>query len=210
MGLLGDTGQYILIGGIDQEGKTIQNELTEIFLEIFTEIKVPDPKLIMRVNKKTNDDIWTKAIKCIITGCGSPLIMNEKLIMDSMVNFGYDEKDVWNVGTSACWEPLIIGKSLDQNNPFPNIVIIESINEIIINDSNHRTFESFLEKVKKHISEQIKNTVHDLNISPSPIYTLFFDNCIKKELDFTMGGAKYNYHGIQICSFLAYVNAACV
>ena len=55
--LLGDTGQYILLGGINEIGDTVQNELTEIFLEIFTEYKFPDPKLILRVNEHTSDKI---------------------------------------------------------------------------------------------------------------------------------------------------------
>ena len=111
--LIGDTGQYILLGGVDQNGKLIDNELTRLFLEIFTELKVPDPKLIIRVNEHTSDETWKTALKCVMNGCGSPLFMNESLVMDNMVKFGYDKEDVWNFGTSACWEPLIIGKSSD-------------------------------------------------------------------------------------------------
>ena len=207
MGLIGDTGQYILLGGIDKEGNTIQNTLTEIFLEVFTEAKIPDPKLILRINKDTNNLIWTKAVQCIISGCGSPLLMNEKLIMDGMIDFGYDKKDVWNLGTSACWEPLIIGKSFDQNNPLKNIPVIEAVNETVLGNQDYNTFNAFIENVKQIISTKIKATIHDLEFCPSPLYTLFFDDCITNELDFSQGGAKYNHHGIQICSFPNMINA---
>ena len=207
MGLIGDTGQYILLGGIDQEGNTIQNFLTETFLDVFSEANIPDPKLILRINKDTNDLIWTKAIQCIISGCGSPLLMNEKLIMDGMLDFGYDKKDVWNLGTSACWEPLIIGKSFDQNNPLPNIPVIEAVNKTFDNNQNYENFNLFLENVKQIIASQIKSIIQDLKFCPSPLYTLFFDGCITRELDFSLGGAKYNYHGIQICSFPNMINA---
>lgn len=207
LGLSGDTGQYILLGGINQEGNTIQNELTEIFLEIFTEINIPDPKLILRINENTNDIIWKKAVECITSGCGSPLLMNEKLIIDGMLNFGYHKEDVWNVGTSACWEPLIIGKSFDQNNPFNNIPVLEAVNNIVINNSSCHSFNAFISNVQQVIATQIKNTIHDLNFCPSPLYTLFFKDCISKEIDFSLGGAKYNYHGVQICSFPNLINA---
>ena len=82
-GLVGDTGQYILLGGIDNEGNNVDNDITRMFLEIFTEIKVPDPKLIFRVNDKTPADTWDLCIKCLSNGCGSPLFMNETLIMDN-------------------------------------------------------------------------------------------------------------------------------
>lgn len=102
-----------------------------MFLEIFTEIKVPDPKLIFRVNDKTSTEIWNLCIKCLSNGCGSPLFMNETLIMNNMVEFGYEREDVWNLGTSACWEPLVIGKSSCQNNPFKSIVLCDSLYRVL-------------------------------------------------------------------------------
>lgn len=207
MSLYGDTGQYILLGGIDVEGKNIHNDLTEIFLELFTEMKLPDPKLILRVNDLTDDIIWRKAIECISTGCGSPLLMNETLIMDGMRKFGYNENDVWNVGTSACWEPLIIGKSFDQNNPLPNIPIITSLNKVLYRGKDYETFESLLNDCKTEIKNQIANSVHDIQFDVSPLYSLFFDDCIKEKKDYTLGGARYAYHGVQIVSFPNLVNS---
>lgn len=207
LSLVGDTGQCILLGGIDKDGKTVQNDLTEIFLEIFSELKVPDPKLILRVNKETNDTIWEKAVNCIVTGCGSPLLMNEKLIMDGMIEFGYDKEDVWNVGTSACWEPLIIGKSFDQNNPLPNIAVVNALTEVLKTHKEYPTFATLLDATKKIISYQIKEIVCDIHFCPSPLYSLFFDDCIKRGKDYTEGGAKYANHGVQICSFPNLINA---
>ena len=207
LSLIGDTGQYIMLGGIDKNGNTVQNGLTEIFLEIFSEMKVPDPKLILRVNKDTNDTVWTKAIDCIVTGCGSPLLMNEKLVMDGMVEFGYDKEDVWNVGTSACWEPLIIGKSFDQNNPLPSIIVVDALTETLNSVKDTLDFDSLLEATKKVISLQIKDTVCDLDFCPSPLYSLFFDDCIKRGKDYAEGGAKYAYHGMQVCSLPNLINA---
>ena len=114
--LPGDTGQIIILGGVDERGDNIENDITHMMLEIFCEDPVPDPKLLVRVNEHTSDEIWKKCIQSILTGCGSPLLLNEGSIMTGMKEFGYDEKDVWNFGTSACWEPLVIGKSFDQNN----------------------------------------------------------------------------------------------
>lgn len=205
--LVGDTGQYILLGGVDQDGNTIQNDLTEIFLEVFTELKVPDPKLILRVNKDTSDVIWRKAIDCILTGCGSPLIINEKKVMDGMVEFGYDKEDVWNFGTSACWEPLIIGKSFDQNNPLLNIPVIDSLNKLMESGDSYENFEEFLDTYKVVLKKQVLENIQDVEFDCSPLYSLFFDDCIAHQKDFSEGGAKYAYHGVQIVSFPNLINA---
>lgn len=205
--IIGDTGQYILLGGIDQKGNTVQNDLTETFLEIFTEIKRPDPKLILRVNKQTSAIIWAKAIDCILTGCGSPLIMNESLIMQRMQEFGYKKEDVWNTGTSACWEPLIIGKSFDQNNPLPNLVVLKALSNVLDFEENYSDMNSLLHDVKSQIAEQIDAIAHDISFDPSPLYSLFFDSCIERGKDYTSGGADYAYHGLEVVSFPNLINA---
>ena len=205
--LVGDTGQYILLGGVNQNGNTIQNDLTEILLEVFTELKVPDPKLILRVNKDTSDVIWQKAIDCILTGCGSPLIINEKKVMDGMIEFGYDKDDVWNFGTSACWEPLIIGKSFDQNNPLLNIPVIDSLNKLVEAENEYANFGDFLKAYKHVLKRQVLENIQDVEFDCSPLYSLFFDDCIAKQKDFSEGGAKYAYHGVQIVSFPNLINA---
>lgn len=205
--LIGDTGQYILLGGIDQEGNTIQNDLTEIILEVFTELKVPDPKLILRVNKNTSDVVWRKSIDCILTGCGSPLIINEDKVMKGMVEFGYDKKDVWNFGTSACWEPLIIGKSFDQNNPLLNIPVVASLNKMMGTDDVYGTFDDFLNAFKYLLKIQVLENIRDVEFDCSPLYSLFYDDCIKRQKDFSEGGAVYAYHGVQIVSFPNLINA---
>lgn len=205
--LYGDTGQYILLGGVDRDGNTVNNDLTKLFLNIISELNIPDPKIILRVNKDTTDEIWRNSIDCISTGCGSPLIMNEELIMKGMVEFGYKKEDVWNVGTSACWEPLIIGKSFDQNNPFCSITVLKSLNQILYSDEHIDSFQSLLKGIKINIAKQINNTIKDIEFDVSPLYTLFFDSCIKKEKDFSLGGADYSYHGVEVVSFPNLVNS---
>jgi len=206
--LIGDTGQYILLGGIDDDGTTIQNDLTLLFLELFTELKIPDPKLILRVNSATNDKVWERAIRCISTGCGSPLLMNEHPIMQNMVEFGYDKKDVLQVGTSACWEPLVIGKSFDQNNPFRSASPLKALNEwLLADDKTYASFEELLEAYKVAFAKELKSVVHDIAFDCSPLFTLFFDNCIRREKDFTQGGAVYTYHGAQVVGLPNAINA---
>lgn len=206
--LIGDTGQYILLGGIDDDGQTIQNRLTLLFLELFTELNIPDPKLILRVNSETNDEVWSSAIRCISTGCGSPLLMNERPIMENMVRFGYNTKNVAQVGTSACWEPLIIGKSFDQNNPFRSASPLKVLNDLLLADNkNYASFEELLATYKTVFAGELRSVVHDIDFDCSPLFTLFFDDCIRREKDFTQGGAIYAYHGAQVVGLPNAINA---
>jgi formate C-acetyltransferase len=155
----------------------------------------------------TSDEVWQKAIKSIMTGSGSPLLMNERPIMENMIKFGYHKEDVWNVGTSACWEPLVIGKSFDQNNPFLSIVAIRPLNDLIINNVEFESFDDLYNAYKELYSEEIKRRISDIEFDCSPLFSLFFDDCISRGKDFTQGGAVYAYHGAQVVSFPNTINA---
>lgn len=205
--LIGDTGQYILLGGVDQNGNQIDNELTRIFLKIFTELKVPDPKLIIRVNEHTSDEIWRAALQCVMNGCGSPLFMNEALVMKNMVKFGYDKDDVWNFGTSACWEPLIIGKSSDQNNPFASILACSALNEVLLEGKEYTSFNDLLNAVKQGLAKEAKDKIRDIEFDYSPLMSLFMPECMEKGKDFSHKGSKYMYQGAQLLGLPNLVNS---
>ncbi len=127
--------------------------------------------------------------------------------MKRMQEFGYKQEDVWNIGTSACWEPLIIGKSFDQNNPLPNLVVLKALENVLETDNQYSDMDSLLRDVKSQIASQIDAIVHDILFDPSPLYSLFFDSCIDCEKDYTQGGADYAYHGLEVVSFPNLVNA---
>lgn len=204
--LLGDTGQVIILGGIDEEGRNVENEISHMLLEIFTENPMPDPKLILRVNSHTSDELWGKAIKCILRGSGSPLLMNEDVIIPLMKSFGYATEDVYNFGTSACWEPLIIGKSLDQNNCIKNITILDALKTTLSNYSND-SYQSLLDNLEIEIAKRIAEHNLHVEFDKAPILSLFFDDCIKKEKDFSEGGAKYNHHGLLVVGLPNLINS---
>lgn len=207
LSLIGDTGQYILLGGVDKDGVTVDNELTHLFLEVFTEMRIPDPKVILRVNASTPKETWAEALKCIMNGCGSPLLMNETIIMHNMVEFGYDKEDVWNVGTSACWEPLIIGKSSDQNNPFKGILACEPLDEVLRSGKDYPTFEALLVDVKKGLTQEAQKVIKDKEYDHSPLMSMFTTECLERGKDFSHGGSKYMYQGAQLLGLPNLVNS---
>lgn len=204
--LKGDTGQVIILGGKDSKGNEVKNELTHMFLDIFSKKPVPDPKLLLKVSHETTEEIWSEAIDCILNGAGSPLLLNDTLIQDRMKEFGYEIEDVWNFGTSACWEPLIIGKSFDQNNRVANIPIINA-STISLKDSTYSNFEDYFRNVKEEVINLVAKADVNIRFDKSPLLTLLFDDCIRNEKDFCDGGAKYNYHGLLVVGFPNLVNA---
>lgn len=80
------------------------------------------------------------------------------------------------------------------------------MNDILYNE-HPKDFTTLLDLFKKQLASEIKLACRDLRTDVSPIFTLFFDDCIEKEKDFTRGGARYAFHGMQIVSFPNAINA---
>lgn len=198
--LIGDTGQIIILGGKIQDGSYFCNDLTYMFIEIVKELKKTDPKILLRVSSQTPRKLIEEALQCIQTGNGSPLFSNDDIVIQRMIDFGYEEKDSYNYVVSACWEPFISGKSFDQNNigifnfiePFVKMFEKEDIVKIV-------DYNVLLELYKKYLKEYIHIQLDEMNNKKweiDPILSLFTSNCIKNEKDISQGGAKYNNYGL--------------
>ncbi len=198
--LLGDTGQLMILGGSNSETGYFTNYYTYAFLEIIKKLNLPDPKLLLRVSGDMPEDLIEKSLECIATGNGSPLFSNDDVIIPLLSDYGFDTNDSYNYGVSACWEPVIIGKSMDQNNlvtiPFAKIFVD------MMDDSNidsAETIEDVYDFYGRMIQDYVKKRAGevDRNIwEPSPLLSLFFEDCIISGKDISEGGAKYNNYGL--------------
>lgn len=198
--LLGDIGQIIILGGENSDGTYFSNKLTYYFVEAVKQSALSDPKLLLRVSSNTPKNLIKKSIECVATGVGSPLFSNDDVVVPKLIEFGYDKKDAYNYVTSACWEPVSYGNSLEQNN-LSNINFAKSFSDVLKN-SNVLTVECFDEFINQY-TEQIKRDVSSclfkissIKWESDPLFSYFTDNCKSNQKDIACGGAKYNNYGL--------------
>jgi len=204
----GDIGQIIIIGGLEEDGSYFRNKYTDLFIECLSELRLPDPKILLRASKNIPIDLMELAVKSISTGIGSPLISNDEVIIPLLEDFGYEKADSFNYGVSACWEPLSIGNSLEQNN-LSDIEFGGCINETLIDNNLLKckkfddVYELFLEKLKNKILliiEQLNNYVWEEDELVSSLMNL-------TNIDISKGGTKYNNYGILSTGMSSAVNS---
>ena len=198
--LLGDTGQVIVLGGKNADGSDASNRLTFLFMNALKELKIPDPKIVLRVHNGTPKELWQKSFECIEEGLGYPLFSNDEIIINSLIEFGYKTDDAHDYSTSACWEPLIPGKSSDQNN-IGNINFLEPLTRELneIKNYNINNFEDFLKLYGEYLEayiEEILQKLDEISFETSPLLSLLTNDCVKKSKDISEGGARYNYSGL--------------
>ena len=215
--LLGDTGQVITLGGkySDDYGEYyFYNDLTYMFIRALKELRLTDPKIVLRVSNETPRDLIELSLETIGTGIGSPLLSNDEIVIDRMIEFGYDKEDANNYVISNCWEPSAVGNGLEQNN-VRYISFLKPLNEFFDGETeaflgNINSFDELLNSYKYHLKKEAEALVQHLdNIkwNEDPMLSLFIDDCNDKSLDISKGGAKYNHYGITTVSLANAVNS---
>ena len=195
----GDTGQIIILGGVNDANQLVCNRITYSLIRALKNCHLPDPKILLRVTDETPDDLWYLAIDCISTGIGSPLISNDNVAIKKMIEFGYDEEDAKNYTTSACWE-LIPGNSCEQNNisvfdwaiPFDLVGKKENLDEL-------DTWDKFIWAYSEHLCGHVYFMSHltdNINWEKDPLMSFFNKSCREQCKDISEGGAKYNNYGM--------------
>lgn len=212
--LMGDTGQVIILGGKQSDGTYFSNELTYLFIEAINELQLPDPKALLRVSNETPRDLIELSLKTINTGCGSPLLSNDDIVIERMIDFEYDREDAYNYVVSACWEPSAVGKGLEQNN-MNFISYLKPLNEFFDNESEDKLnsikdFDSLFSIYKEYLKKEADELIGILDsaeFNEDPLLSMFIDDCNERQLDISEGGAKYNHFGITTVSLANTVNS---
>ena len=215
--LMGDTGQVIILGGKydDEYGEYyFYNDLTYMFIQAIKELQLPDPKVLLRVSNETPRDLIELSLETINTGIGSPLFSNDEVVIDKMIEFGYDKEDANNYVVSACWEPSAVGKGFEQNN-INFISFLKPLNEIFNGETEQfldnilsfdELFNSYKYYLKKDADELIA-ILDDIEWNNDPMLSLFIDDCNDRNMDISQGGAKYNHYGITTVGLANTVNS---
>lgn len=210
-GLMGDTGQIVILGGRDHDGKYHCNDLTYLFIEVSKELKLPDPKVLLRCTADMPEDLLELAMDCISTGIGAPLLSNDDVVIPAMISCGYDETDAYNYGTAACWEPLVSGLSCDANNiaslnfAIPLVKLFES-EDFDKADSVEKIVELYTDELKKHIGD-VLTPLTTLEFEEDPLLSLLSPSSLERKKDITRGGAKYNNLGLTSVGLGCVVNS---
>ncbi len=188
----GDNGQSLMLGGCDAEGHDTFNLLSELCLEASRQNRLIDPKINLRVSRRTPPERYTMASRLTEVGLGFPQYSNDDVVIPALERLGYAHEDAVNYTVAACWEFIIPGVGADVANigalSFPR-----AVDEALHHDlAGAATFGDFFAAVKARVTAQaaaITEGIRDLWFVPSP----FMGVLTRPDIHC---GAKYNNFGI--------------
>ncbi|MBR3245360.1 MAG: hypothetical protein IKF90_22135 [Parasporobacterium sp.] len=194
--LQGDIGQIIILGGTNKDNTYFNNSLTTIFLQEQANLKKPDPKVLLRVSSKMPAELLKTAVECLMSKTGSPLFSNDDVVIPALIDSGVDEEDAYDYCVSACWEPLIVGKSIAQNN-IGSLNFLTALDNVL--EESVMSFDELLEKYIEKNQEVFRETLKGLDAikwAKDPLISMFTDGSAEIRKDISDGGCKYPNYGV--------------
>ncbi|MDR1093349.1 MAG: pyruvate formate-lyase [Clostridiales bacterium] len=194
----GDNGQSLVLGGMGADGGEVFNGLSRLCLEASLELKLIDPKINLRVNKGTPDEVYRLGTELTKQGLGFPQYSNDDVVIPALTRWGYEERDARDYVVAACWEFIIPKVAMD----IPNIDALNfpDIANRVIRDklAAGGNFDEITEGVKAAITAdvaRIAESVKNIFVEPSPFQSVLMRDCVRDARDVSEG-AKYNNYGI--------------
>ncbi|MCX6091079.1 MAG: formate C-acetyltransferase/glycerol dehydratase family glycyl radical enzyme [Candidatus Atribacteria bacterium] len=102
--------QNLVIGGQTSDGLDATNQLSYLFLEGLSVVRLPEPNFYVRIHENLPSDFLMKTLEVIEIGMGMPALVNDKVIIPSLMNRGVGMEDAYNYSTMGCLEVQVPGK----------------------------------------------------------------------------------------------------
>ena len=208
----GDAQHYqnILLGGIDENGNEITNEVTYLVLDILEELGISDFPTTVRINNNTDERLLRRVAEVMRFGGGMLAIYNEELVIEAMLKDGYDLAEARRFANDGCWEVQVPGKTFFNYQPFDSLAVLQKktldeYREGVDFSSFEDIYEKYLADLRARVTELFdgrfkKFAGFDVAAGewrwkeqpPCTIVSLFEEGCIQKGLSYFEGGPIYN------------------
>ena len=222
----GDAQHYqnILLGGIDEDGHEVTNEVSYLVLDIIEEFGISDFPTSVRLNRHTSDAFLHRVAEVMRYGGGVLAVYNEELVIDAFVKDGYDEKEARTFTNDGCWEVQIPGKTFFQYEPFDSLKLLQQ--KTLAGYEANVAFSSFEElylqykadlyqKVQEIVAQKYEDGFDKITESefvwaknmPCATISLFEEGCLEHGLSYREGGPIYHLHSPHIGGLADTVNS---
>ncbi len=210
--------QNLIVGGQNEEGVDVTNELSYMCMEATMHVRLPQPSLSIRVWNKSPHDLLIKAAALTREGFGVPAFYNDEVIIPALMSRGLTLADARDYCIIGCVEPQKGGYT-DGWHDAAFFNMCRPLELVFSNGYDKgkliglqtgdvekmKTFEEFYEAYKAQEHYFIEMMVHADNAvdyahsvrGPLPFESCLCNDCIAKGLSIQEGGAHYKFSGPQ-------------
>ncbi len=209
----GDAQHYqnIVLSGVDEDGQDVTNEVTYLVLDIVEELNISDFPIAVRLREDSPARLFQRVGEVIRHGGGIVAVYNERLILNSMVKFGYSLQEARRFANDGCWEVQVPGKTNFCYIPFDSLQLLQK-KTLGLDQETPNDYPSY-EALYQHFKEDLRQLLEEIyrqrtepfcragvfseqawqesEVPPCTILSLFTEDCIRRGRSYYSGGPAY-------------------
>lgn len=193
----GDNGQSIVLGGRDQDGRYLFNEVSEMCLKASYELNLIDPKINLRCDANTPLEVYKLGAQLTKRGLGFPQYDNDDVVIPGLLKLGYSAEDAHNYVVAACWEFIVPKNGMEIVNidALSFAGVVSDATEHLGEYPTYETFYAYVDSLIKKECDRITKAHDNLYIVPAPFMSMLMGGTIERAQDISLGG-NYNNYGV--------------
>ncbi|MBR5924228.1 MAG: pyruvate formate-lyase [Bacteroidales bacterium] len=195
----GDNGQSLVLGGRNQKGDYLFNEVSEMCLQASYELNLIDPKINLRCDADTPLEVYKLGAKLTRRGLGFPQYDNDDVVIPGLLQLGYTAEDAYNYVVAACWEFIVPGNGMEIVNidALSFASVVSAATEHLGEFDTYEAFYAYVDSRIKAECDRITKAHDHLYIVPAPWMSMLMCGTIDRARDISLGGNTNNYgvHG---------------
>ncbi len=186
--------QNIVLAGVDEDGNDVANAVTELVLDVVEELHISDFPIAVRLSPRTPERLLRRIAAVQRLGGGIVAVYNEERIIDNLLAFGYPLAEARNFANDGCWEVLVPGATRFGYQPFDTLQLLQEAlglrDETPVDYPDFSAlFAAFRLRLARKLTDLL-NVAH-FSKSPSPLLSLFVEDCIARGRGYEDGGPCY-------------------
>ncbi len=207
----GEQGDTLILGGCDETGAEVCNELSFLFLQAHRDWKLIYPKIHCRFSKNSSQEFLADACREFPLGRNTISFLNDDRLIPALIRAGKSPEDARGYVAGGCWETIVEGCEHSEGaNCYFNLarVVDASIHDCPGLDKLDGAGD--FEAVYNILTGNVIRTIRDMaeairqggepwpRVNPAPFFSACLAGCLESRRDYSEGGARYNPHGIPL------------
>ena len=215
--------QPVFLGGENADGSTVINKLSYLFLDVYDDMGIYNPKIQIKVSDSTPKDLILKALDMIRRGHNSIVFVSDNTIRRALMRTGVSENEARLCNIKGCYE-YSSQATYDTGMTYFNLLKPleyalheghDGISGVFSGTaspalSHYATFDDLYAEYQRQLLCLINLTVKTVNdleaylayINPLSLLSATFPSCLEKGKDAIGGGSTQNDSFIMV-GFLA-------
>lgn len=214
--------QILMIGGIDENGNDVTNDLSYLVLDAASEVKLAQPAVALRVHDGMPEDLFRKGVEMVQDGQANPAFFSDKVAMQQVLDKGGSLEEARNWVIIGCIEPHP-GMGNTDGSPVGGYVSAPKCLEMVLHNgvdpvtgkklgletgdpTKFTCKEDLVKAVKKQVcyAWELLTKEHCISQSvqtnlPAIYASSLIDGCIEKGMSIQEGGPVHCYVNTFIC-----------